>query len=108
MGQMKSLGWQLVERNEISAQEVRVYSHLKRNGARWTTSKTTAAEAHVAPRTARALLLKFVRLNIVDQAEVFPAHRYRLSEKAARRNLGYVQRLEHACAVFADSVGGGT
>jgi hypothetical protein len=41
-----------------------------------------------------------VDANIVDQAEVFPAHRYRLSKKARKRNINYIQRLERAAEVF--------
>jgi hypothetical protein len=44
--------------------------------------------------------LKLVRLGIVDQAEVFPAHRYRLSTHAAKRNRGYADRITRAAEVL--------
>ena len=64
------------------------------------TSKEAAAKAKVAERTARAHLLRFVHEGLLDQAEVFPAHRYRLAAKAGKRNLAALQRLESACIVF--------
>jgi hypothetical protein len=44
--------------------------------------------------------LKLVNLGIFDQAEVFPAHRYRLAEMADKRNKGYALRIEQAMSVF--------
>jgi predicted ArsR family transcriptional regulator len=90
-----------MERNEISLHEVKVFAALNRREGRWATSKEIAGEAGVAGRTARAHLLKLVRLGIADQAEVFPAHRYRRAEKAAKRNAGYHLRLLAACEVFS-------
>lgn len=83
-----------VERNEVSRHEVLVFRSLAID--RWVTSRQVAETSGVAPRTARAHLLKLVRLGVVDQAEVFPAHRYRLSEFAAKRNRGYTDRLDRA------------
>jgi hypothetical protein len=45
--------------------------------------------------------LKLVKLGVVEQAEVFPGHRYRISPFAAKRNRGYVDRLVSA----ADALG---
>jgi DNA-binding IclR family transcriptional regulator len=45
----------------------------------WLTSQQVAEGAKVAARTARQHLLRLVQLGLLDQAEVFPAHRYRLS-----------------------------
>lgn len=88
-----------MERNEISVHEVRVYVALKAAGG-WLTNTEIAEAAKVAARTARAHTLKLVRLGVLDLAEVFPAHRYRLAELAKKRNTAYVQRLESARAVF--------
>lgn len=93
----------MVETNEISIHAVRVYAWLRNRDTTadgWVTAKEIAAGAHVAPRTARAYAKRFVDLGIVDLAEVFPAHRYRLSDKADKRNKAYHQRLEHAMQVF--------
>ena len=89
-----------MERSEVSLQEVKMYLALKANASAWFTSKELAKKTAGNERTARAHLLKLVRLGIVDQAEVFPAHRYRISDKASKRNVAYVQRLETACEVF--------
>ncbi len=64
------------------------------------TSKQVAASAGVAERTARSHLLKLVHLGLVDQAELFPAHRYRLSLMAENRNKAYVQRIRAAVEIF--------
>lgn len=87
-----------MERKEISIHEVKLFLALKAAGATWTTSKDLAAATGVAERTARAHMLKLARLNIADLAEVFPAHRYRLAEKAAKR--AYMARLLMAVEVF--------
>ncbi len=87
-----------MERNEISRHEVAVFKVLVDGG--WLTSRDLAERASVAPRTARAHALKLVKLGIVDQAEVFPAHRYRLSEFAAKRNRTYMDRLRQAAEVL--------
>jgi hypothetical protein len=63
-------------------------------------AKEIAEKSGVAQRTARAHALKLVNLGIFDQAEVFPAHRYRLAETADKRNKGYALRLEQAMSVF--------
>lgn len=89
-----------MERSEVSVHEARAYAAFARQGGRWITSKDLAREAGIAERTARAFCLKFTSLGLVDLAEVFPAHRYRLSDKAARRNAAYVRRLETAQEVF--------
>ena len=87
-----------METNEVSLHQVKVFQCLE--AGEWLTSKEVAERAGVAGRTARAHLLKLVHLGIVDQAEVFPAHRYRLSEMADKRNKAYVQRLHAAMEVF--------
>lgn len=97
-------GVMTTERNEISAHEVRVYQFFLNHPHEWASNTTVAEHATVAPRTARALTLKLVRLGILDQVEVFPAHRYRLAAKAAQRNRGYVQRLDQASKVFSSLV----
>ena len=63
------------------------------------------AECHewkdkVAHRTVRAHLRKLVSLGVLDVAEVYPGHRYRLAEKASKRNAGNVQRLQSVASVF--------
>jgi len=57
---------------------------------------TGGEPTHVAPRTARAHPKALVDLGILGQAEVFPAHRYRMSEHAMTRNKMYMIRLKKA------------
>lgn len=89
-----------MERNEISIHETRAFVAFLKNKERWITSKELAKEAGIAERTARAFCLKFTQLGLVDLAEVFPAHKYRLSEKASKRNAAYFGRLDRAREVF--------
>lgn len=51
-------------------------------------------------RTARQHTRRLVDLGVLDMAEVFPAHRFRLSAKADKRKRAYLARLERACEVF--------
>lgn len=88
------------ERNEVSVQEVRFYLAAKASAGEWVTAKALADGSKIAPRTGRAFATKLVSLGLMDVAEVFPAHRYRLSDKASKRNAAYVQRLEVAVGVF--------
>lgn len=84
-----------MERSEVSRHEVAVFrAMLQASG--WVSSKDIASAAQVAPRTARSHALKLVRLGVADQADVFPGHRYRLSDHAGQRNRGYVDRLRRA------------
>ncbi len=90
-----------MERNEISLHEVKIYNALRANKERWlTNSEVAGIVKDVALRTVRAHTLKLVKLGLIDQAEVFPAHRYRWSEKGEKRNMAYALRLEAACGVF--------
>jgi DNA-binding IclR family transcriptional regulator len=89
-----------MERNEISLHQVKVYQCLAAS-KRWMTNSEIAQAASVAPRTARHHTKTLVALGIFDQAEVFPNHAYRLSDKAKQRNAGYLLRLERAQEVFA-------
>lgn len=89
-----------METNEISLHQCKVFLAVK-NAPMWITANDIAKIANVAPRTSRAHALKLVNLGIFDQAEVFPAHRYRLSEKASKRNKAYLQRIENALGIFS-------
>jgi len=90
--------------NGISEHLCRVYVFVRERGD-WTTAHEIAKSARVAPRTARAHALRLVKAGIFDLVAVFPGHHYRVASNAAQRNRGFMQRLEHAAAVFghADS-----
>lgn len=94
---------QAMERNEISQHEVLVYLALA-NSKAWMTNRDIADQTGVAPRTARAHTLKLVQLGLVEQAEIFPAHRYRLSDHAAKRNRGYFDRITRAIEILGPSL----
>lgn len=87
------------ETSEISIHMFRVFSFVA-NAKRWVTANEIGTNSNVARRTARAHALRLVRSGIFDQAEVFPGHRYRISENASKRNKGFMQRLEQAKEFF--------
>jgi hypothetical protein len=88
-----------VEHAEISSHQVRVFRFV-RDAKRWVTSREIVVGARVAPRTAREHAYRLVALGILDQAEVFPGHRYRFSAQADKRNKAYLLRLAEAEAIF--------
>ncbi len=90
-----------MEHNEVSAHEVKIFLALGAAHPEWLTNKDIASRLQdVAPRTVRAHTLKLVQLGIVDQAEIFPGHRYRLSDKAEKRNRAYTNRLLQAADIL--------
>src|ERR1700691_4421040 len=88
-----------MERQEISHSEVKIYSLLS-TMKRWMTNEEISEALTMPKRTVRMHTLRFVKLGLIDQAELFPAHRYRWSEKAGKRNVSYLQRLEGAKEIF--------
>lgn len=88
------------EKGEISEHEVRIYRLMSSAPQRWFTAQQVCEAAKVARRTAGLHTLRFTKLGLVDQAEVFPAHRYKWSEFAAKRNKAYLQRLQAAAEVL--------
>ncbi len=92
-----------MERSEVSIHEIRVFNVFRANPGRWMSNHDVAAKTEgIAHRTVRAHTGKLVKAGILDQAEVFPGHRYRLSEMAAKRNPAYTRRLEQAASVFGE------
>jgi hypothetical protein len=90
-----------MERNEISTHEVRVYLALKSMPDKWLTNLEISNLSNgVSPRTVRAHTLRLVKLGILDQAEVFPAHRYKFSAKGDKRNRAYTIRLDQAAEIM--------
>ena len=89
-----------MEKNEISVHEVRIFIAVRGLMPKWATSSEIATLANVARRTSRQHLLKLTHLGLVECAEVFPGHRYRIADKADKRNGGYLRRLECAVNVF--------
>lgn len=91
----------MVERSEVSIQEVKTYLALKGSQGSWLSNAELARLTEgVAPRSTRAYTLKFVKLGLADHAELFPAHKYRFSELASKRNRAYIQRLVKAAEIY--------
>lgn len=90
-----------MESNEISLHQLKVFEFV-RDSRRWVTAAEIQEGAGVAARTARHHALNLVKLGLFDQAEVFPCHRYRLSQFAEQRNKGYMLRLAQARDVFGE------
>lgn len=88
----------MIERSEISQHEVLVYQTLALG--KWLSNREISQVSGVLLRTVRAHTLKLVRLGIADQAEIFPGHRYRISEYASSRNRGYLDRILRAAEVL--------
>jgi hypothetical protein len=93
-----------MEKNEISVHEVLVWSVFLSHPDKWMSNtevlKMLPESATVQPRTARHHTRKLVQLGLLDQMELFPAHRYRLSSVGDKRNLGYSLRLKQALEVL--------
>jgi hypothetical protein len=91
-----------MERTEISSHEVKVYLALKSQPGKWLSNAEIAKLAGgMNLRTVRMHTLRLVKLGIVDQAEIFPAYRYRLaSKKADKRNAAYSIRLNETAEVM--------
>jgi len=86
-----------METNEISLHQAKVF---KAASTTWKTAAEIAIDASVAPRTGRHHCKILSDAGIFDQAEVFPAHRYRLSDKAQKRNKAFFERIIRACEIF--------
>lgn len=91
-----------IEKNEISIQEAKFYATIKNiSKDRWVTAREVKDMAEIGGSSSRIYALKLTKLGILDLAEVWPAHRYRVSDKASKRNKAYLQRLENALEVFS-------
>ncbi len=89
-----------MERAEVSLHEVSIFRVFKENPKTWLTHKDVATMGKLNERTVRAHTLRLVKLGMLDQAELFPRHRYRMSAKAGLRNKAYMQRLDEADEIF--------
>jgi len=87
-----------METNEVSLHRLYVWKYVEKSGC-WLTNDEIAKGANVALRTARSHSKALSDLGLFDRAEIFPAHRFKMSDKAAARNQGYLQRLQQAAEV---------
>lgn len=90
-----------MEHNEVSPHEVKVFLALSTAPSEWLSNRDIAARVKgVTLRTVRAHTYKLVKLGLVDQAELFPGHRFRVSDKAEKRNKTYTQRIMQAAEIM--------
>ena len=89
-----------MESAAVTAHLVRVWQALQATKGKWQTSAEVAKSASVAPRTARAHLRRLVRLGLADEAEAFPAPRFKASGQAAKHNKAMLQKLKAAEEIF--------
>lgn len=92
----------MAEKNEISRHEIMISKVLQASQGQWLSNKAIAEKVAmpISQRTVRAHTLKLVRLGLLDQAEVFPGHHFRWSDKAGKRNVSYLLRLNQAAEVL--------
>lgn len=90
------------ERSKISRHEVEVYRVLVAKRGGWITNREIAESVavKVSERTVRLVTMKLVKMGLLDRAEVFPAHRFKLSDKADKRSRVYSGRINKAAEVF--------
>ena len=88
------------EKGEISIHEARLYKTFVLSPETWFSNREAAKLAEISERTARMHTLRLVKLGILDLAEVYPGHRFRLSKMADKRNKSYMQRLDNVCEIF--------
>lgn len=88
------------ETSEVSVHLARIFLAIR--CGKWMTAKEVATIAVVDGATARGHLRRLVKQGLLDQAEVFPGHRYRMSSVAEKRNLAFVRRLEQAVEIFTE------
>ncbi len=89
---------QKYERAEVSWHEVKIFACLSEK--KWMSAHDVSKKSGLPKRTCSAHLLRFCHLNLIDLAEVFPRHMYRLSKLISKRNLSYLTRLKHAAEVL--------
>jgi hypothetical protein len=93
-----------MESIQISAQQARVFSLLKAVALEsnspaqcWLTNREIELRLKdVNLRTIRLHTSKLAKLGVFEEAVVFPAHKYRVSDKAQQLNPSYLARLAEA------------
>lgn len=86
------------ESSEISEKELRTFKAISTKT--WVSNKDIALITKLSRRQVNDYMLKFMKIGLIDQAEVWPEHLYRLSRFAAKRAPGYLERLRFTERVF--------
>jgi hypothetical protein len=92
--------------SKISLHELLVFAAFSHTKGEWLTNDEVAARVtpSVRPRTVRLHTKRLADAGILDQAPLFPAHRYRLTEHVPQRGTSYLTRLHGAAEVFGVSL----
>jgi DNA-binding IclR family transcriptional regulator len=91
-----------MEKAEISEHQWKIFDCLTQANT-WMSNKDIAQKTGVSLRRTGFHTNNLVQLGILDQAEVYPGHRFRVSDKASKRNTAYVLRLKQAGEIFGAS-----
>jgi DNA-binding CsgD family transcriptional regulator len=86
----------IMDRHQISLYEVKIYRTFLGTPDKWFTNQEVASLIGVAARTVRAHTRRLTSIGVLEQAELFPAYRYRLSTEAGQIDMGYMNRLNRA------------
>ena len=88
------------ERTEVSLHEAKIYLVLRQRPDEWLTGEELSEKSGVNPRTCRMHTVRLVKLGVIEQVRLHPAHRYRFPAKSAKRNEAYIKRVELAAEIF--------
>jgi hypothetical protein len=91
-----------METTEVSLHQLRIFEFV-RDAGRWVSLKDIVAGTAAARKTADVHCRRFVNLGIFDLAEVWPGHRYRLSELAEKRKAAIIERMRKAREAFGST-----
>ena len=82
-----------MEKAEISLHQWKIYDCLMKEST-WLSNRDIAHQTGVSLRRVSFHTNNLVQLGILDQAEVYPGHRFKISAKADKRNSGYLRLLQ--------------
>ena len=93
-----------MESIRISVHEAKIFAALKSTDQCWLTNQEISARIKdVQLRTIRLHTNKLAKLGLLEQAELFPGYKYRVSDKAQQRNPKYLVRLAEAAKLHGIS-----
>lgn len=91
------------EPKEISGHLVRVVAFVQLAGD-WVDAKQIAHGTKMVERTVRAHARRMADLGIFDLVPVFPAHRYRFSKQAQKKQRMLMNRIRESASMFGCKV----
>lgn len=90
------------EKSEISLHLVKVFKAIKDADGKWVTNKEVSAMIKMPLRTVASHTLHLSDAGMINQAEVFPAHKFQFSGKADKRNKAFYERVIRAMEIFIE------